>query len=282
MTNYFYADDEVAIYDQTVLMTDPHYGELHITLNEFFCRWISTEARLIAPHLPVVLDIGCGTGEEAIRLLKSSTDLRLIAIDCSSRMLNVLAEKLAYELGNITADGRCKIACVDVREKGWITRALEVAKEDVLKFRFDAVISAYALHHLDAETKRRVYGEIFQQLSPRGIFANADLFAFETKWLADYAQKTLEDWIVKQFSDPTAPHYFDASLLPQDRQRLMENWIYHVRKENQLLPALPSTLHTKDWINPVCEQSLLAEVGFSATECIYRSGQSAILWATKE
>lgn len=100
-----------------------------------------------------VLDLGTGDGRLLSLLLVDRPEMHGAGLDFSEQMLGAARERFAE-------DERIELVEHDLAEP---LPALG---------RFDAVVSSFAIHHLEHERKRSLYGEVFELLEPGGVFAN--------------------------------------------------------------------------------------------------------------
>jgi SAM-dependent methyltransferase len=107
-----------------------------------------------------VLDLGCGPGSLAVRLLDRIPDATVIAID---------TDPLLLALGRATHGGRggLRFADVDLRTPGW-------AGSLGLDRAADAAVSTTALHWLHAPALRAMYAELATVLGPGGLLLDGD------------------------------------------------------------------------------------------------------------
>jgi SAM-dependent methyltransferase len=120
--------------------------------------------RVVGTH-PRVLDLGCGTGSLAERVLRRYPRARVVALDYDPITL-ALGRRV---LGN--AHGRLEWVEADLRTLLW---------DAALPFRkFDAVVSTTALHWLTTPELRRVYSKLTLRLRTRGLFLNGDGMGFD-------------------------------------------------------------------------------------------------------
>jgi tRNA (cmo5U34)-methyltransferase len=101
-----------------------------------------------------ILELGVGTGETASRVLQIHPEARLTGIDSSAEMLRGAAEPLPQDR---------------------VTLLHQDLNEPFPDQSFDLVISALAIHHLEAEDKARLFREIAKHLEPGGRFVMADV-----------------------------------------------------------------------------------------------------------
>jgi SAM-dependent methyltransferase len=108
-----------------------------------------------------VLDLGTGDGRLLALLQADRPEMLGVGIDFSELMLDEARRRFAGE-------ERIKLVAHDLAEQ---LPALE---------RFDAVVSSFAIHHLEHERKRSLYDEVFDLLEPGGVFANFEHVASST------------------------------------------------------------------------------------------------------
>ena len=102
-----------------------------------------------------VLDLGTGNGHLINLLRTRRPNAAFVGLDISPPMLVAARDQFA------------KNPQVAIYEHD-LSRSLPDLG------RFDAVVSAFAIHHLEDPRKRELFGEVFRLLQPGGIFANLE------------------------------------------------------------------------------------------------------------
>jgi tRNA (cmo5U34)-methyltransferase len=108
-----------------------------------------------------ILDLGTGDGRLLAHLQVDRPETLGVGLDFSELMLEAAGRRFA-------GDERIDLVRHDLAEP---LPALG---------RFDVVVSSMAIHHLEHERKRSLYGEVFDLLEPGGLFANFEHVASAT------------------------------------------------------------------------------------------------------
>lgn len=262
---YFYADSDAVLYDQTIGCVVAHYDLLHNTLVQL-CQQAFRDITE-----SVLLDLGSGTGMEALSLLKSCPNSRIVAIDHSREMHNHFRKRILRELGEAGLD-RVHQVCVDLSSDVVSDAGLEsfIPKKWGID-AFNGVVSAFTLHHFDRDLQLRIWRLLVRSLTDGGVFINLDLFTFVNTFMSKLALDTELDWIDRSFREKAnrlKQQDVDSSTL----ERLRREWKTHYLNDNQTRPIDSS-------ISDVGIKEDLISAGFKSVECPFRIWQTAILWS---
>jgi len=142
---------------------------------------------------PLVLDLGCGPGSLAVRLLDRLPRATVIGID---------ADPVSLTLGQAAYSGRpgLRFLDLDLRVPGWSGRL-------GLDRLADAAVSTTALHWLREPDLRAMYAELAAVLRPGGLLLNGDHFNLDPITTAPSPRSSLpisrpSGWRVLPRSEP--------------------------------------------------------------------------------
>ncbi len=127
------------------------------------------EAVTVDRPAPLVLDLACGPGSVTRHILDrlggTRPGLKVVALDVDPVLLRIAA-------GTIGTEPNVRLVEADLREANWVTTAdLTTAAGGA---RFDAVVTATALHWLPSGDLERLYTDLARLIRPGGIFADGD------------------------------------------------------------------------------------------------------------
>lgn len=116
---------------------------------------------LLPDRLDRVLDLGCGDGRLLDLVQLTRPGVSGVAVDFSPAMLEAARARFA-----------------DAADVEVVAHDLD----DALPFEgdFDAVVSSFAIHHVDDVRKQSLYAEVFGLLRPGGAFLNLEHVASPT------------------------------------------------------------------------------------------------------
>ena len=198
-------------------------------LNDFYNSCIPIVATLTAATR--VLDIGAGTGLFTQYIYQQRSDLNFTLTDISTDMLSVAKERFAG-LDNF-----------EFSEYDFTSGPIPE--------KYDLIISALAIHHLEDNEKSLLYQYVFDALNEGGIFINADQVEGRTPWFDSFYKSNWKETVNNSGLEQDA---IDRAF---ERIKLDK----FDKLETQLI--------------------MLESAGFTETDCIYRSNNFAVMAAIK-
>lgn len=192
-------------------------------------------------------DLGCGSGVVARAVLNRHPEAQAVLVDFSEPMMAQARRELSHQ----TPEPGFVIA--DLAQPEWSGQCRDLTP-------FDAVVSAYAIHHLPHDRKRALYSEIFNLLAPGGMFLNVEHVASATPRI-----ETLSDELM--IDSMFAFHRQRGG--GKSRQQVADEFVHRPDKAANILA-------------PVDEQSdWLRDIGFVDVDCFFKVFELAVFGGCK-
>jgi tRNA (cmo5U34)-methyltransferase len=140
-----------------------------------------TEAA-VAASSPInsVLDIGCGAGNNTLKLLQCVEGFDCDLVDLSENMIDRAHDRVAA-----LNSGRTRVFKGDIRSL------------DLVENSYDVILAAAVLHHLrDDEDWKQVFSKLYRLLLPGGSVWITDLVSHESAKIHDMMRKRYGDYLV--------------------------------------------------------------------------------------
>ena len=155
---------------------------------------ITASAIAATPTITRMLDIGCGAGNNTIKLLRSySGDFDADLNDLSHAMLVRAEQRVSQE-----TSGKVTTIHGDFRTA------------DLADSSYDVIIAAAVLHHLrDEQDWIDAFTKIYQLLRPSGSFWITDLVTHENKGVNDLMWKRYGDYLTTKGGEDYRDEVFD-------------------------------------------------------------------------
>ncbi len=179
-----------------------------------------------------ILDLGCGTGHGISLLLTKFPNAKITGVDFCDRMIENAREKLKNSLKR-------------VRLRGDDFRKMEFGE------KYDAVVSAIAIHNVTHEEKNELFGKIYTSLNDGGVFVNGDFVGGETSEMDEQCKNVYQEFLKENL-----------------RGGELEAWLRHASEEDMPL-ALSKQYH------------MLRNHGFRGIKLVWQFNNEAVYIAEK-
>ena len=216
-------------------------GTLPLTIEQ-----IDTMLQLIAAargdSIGTFLDLGCGDGVLSAAILDEHPEARGLLVDFSQPMLEAARQHLKSDRH------RLEFLEADFAQPGWVRRVSPHAPLDV-------VVSGFAIHHLPDARKQALYREIFDLLTPEGIFINIEHVASATRW----TESVLDDYMIDAIFGKEI-----KSAPGKTRAAVARDYYARAGQDANILAPLEIQC---DW---------LCEIGFENVDCFLKMQELAV------
>ena len=188
--------------DRVDYLSDLERGQSAIPDAPIALDLVARAAASVTPDAREVLDVGCGAGNYALKLLEHLPDVNVTLLDLSPILLERAQERLAS-----VATGEVRTIQGDVRD---------VSLDDGA---FDIILAGAVLHHLRAHTEwEGVFSKLHQALRPGGSLWVSDLVQHDVRVVEELMKNRHGDYLIS-LGGPALRDSVFAEIAEQDSPR---------------------------------------------------------------
>jgi tRNA (cmo5U34)-methyltransferase len=166
-------------YDLYQITVVPGYQEMLELAAEACKRYLPKDARII--------DLGCGTGNASMAVLRRMPAARVYLIDGSERMVQVAAEKISSAYPEAILG--CKAA--NLADSDWDEGIVDQRPAGEIK-GYDVILSTLVLEHLPFDLYKTAIAKCFRLLLPGGWLIAAEGYSQEGSDMQEWFFEEME------------------------------------------------------------------------------------------
>lgn len=193
-----------------------------------------------------ILDLGCGNGILGRFLLNRFPSANGLFVDFSDPMLDAARQ-------NVRALPNATVVKADFASPQWLDVASPPGS-------FDIVVSGFAIHHQPDERKRELYSEIFELLTPGGVFLNLEHVASVT----EAGEELFDDFFIDHLH-----HFHSKSDTTANRDAIADEYYRRPDKKENILAR----------VEDQCQW--LRHIGYVDVDCFFKVFELALFGGRK-
>lgn len=175
-------DSKYYEYDILIRKLIPKYDEMHQLVVDSVGFPVDSPLNL--------LDLGIGTGQTALALLKKFPNIRIDGIDISKKMILHGKERLK------DFSDRTHFTEQDIKD-------LQTDKQ------YEACTAVLCIHHLNAEEKSILFKKIFNSLASNGIFVIGDIIKFGSQTETEEKELEWKSFLIENLGVKEGTYWFE-------------------------------------------------------------------------
>jgi len=278
---FFFAEAGAQYYDVIEELIQPFMGLIHDTMASLVEYALGDAGKKPPGGNVTVLDVGSGSGAEALRVLARFPEAQIVSVDFSESMNAEFKKKLDSAFPGAIESGQVKLLESDFFSPACEPQTLcgHLGNPET---GYDAVLCGFMLHHYPYDAKREAYQRMHDVLRDGGTLVHGDLFSFGSERLARWAHAFGEQWIQGSFSavsDDVRSAMAGVGHRPED---VLAQWIDHWNNTHvldALENILPNVRPETSQSSPLSCRAALSAAGFRESGCPFRLWDAGVLWA---